>query len=127
VTVTAVNLNDYSAADPIDFYWFDWNYFYLDGKESSSNCFIDICPTETEDTEQEMIGKRKILDKTLMHRLDWKTDWNHTDFAVVVETADAGDQKAWFGFGSVWKSQSQSIHPGFICYALLPYGRNRME
>jgi hypothetical protein len=46
----------------------------LDGKKSNLNYFTDIRPTEAEDTEQEMIGKRKILDKTLMHRLDWKTD-----------------------------------------------------
>jgi hypothetical protein len=42
-------------------------------------------------TEQKMIDKRKALNKILMHWLDWKTDWNYTDFTVFIETADAGD------------------------------------
>jgi hypothetical protein len=46
------------------------------------------------DTEQEMIDKRKVLNKILMHWLDWKINWNYTNFAVFVEIADTGDQKA---------------------------------
>jgi hypothetical protein len=93
-TVTAVGLDGCSTADPVGFCWFDWNCLCLNGKESSLNCFTDIRPTEVKNTEQEMINKRKTLDKILMYWLDWKIDWNYTNFAVFVEIADADDQKA---------------------------------
>jgi hypothetical protein len=39
----------------------------LDGKESNSNYFADTRLIEIKDIEQEMIDKRKVLDKILMY------------------------------------------------------------